>query len=215
MPCKATVAARRKAVGCCWAKGEAAAICSVLGVEQATAWQCICTLWITTPAESASTTVASSSQTGRLGNATSSTAGSRPEHHWARGRSGRSGRPRCWPTDCSEALAGSVLTTARVAIRASRRRELDGCCGPSLRSSPPSVPTPSVPAKELLQVEGGRSLIFAAVWFSGRRRYLPADGSTIRHRRARWCRHKNTAVARRGGFGGVAAGGGRRSGRSR
>jgi hypothetical protein len=45
---------------CCWAKPEAAGICWVVGVEQTTAWRCICTLWKTTPAQSPCASVASS-----------------------------------------------------------------------------------------------------------------------------------------------------------
>ena len=77
----------------------------VLGVEQATAWRCICTLWTTTPAESASATVASSSQTRRLGNATSSTAGCR------RGR--RTNQTPC--TNLTTAVFADLVTAAQSA----------------------------------------------------------------------------------------------------
>jgi hypothetical protein len=138
----------------------------------------------------------------------------RPEHHWARGRAGRSGRPLRWPTESARRrLAGSMLTTARLAIRASRRRELDRCFRPSLRSSPPSGPTRSVPAKALLEADGvarpslqpsGLAVSAELVGPMARRSGIGGlAGAASRF----------TAVARRGGFGGIPAGGGPRSGR--
>jgi hypothetical protein len=62
-----------------WAKPEAAGICWVVGVEQTTAWRCICTLWKTTPAESPVRDCRFPSQTRRLADAASSTAGCRPD----------------------------------------------------------------------------------------------------------------------------------------
>jgi hypothetical protein len=88
---------------------------------------------------------------------------------------------------CSEALAGSVLTTAHRAIRASRRRELDRCCRPSLAI----IPERSDAVGSGESAIGGRvgcSPMFAAVWLAVSAELVrPMVGGPAPA--ARWCRH--------------------------
>jgi hypothetical protein len=140
----------------------------------------------------------------------------------ARGRSGRCGRPLCWPTDCARRRSPDRCRVLhRPAIRASRRRELDRCCRPCLAV----ISTERSDAVDSgVSVIGGRGGSLAdlggrLVWRSPRDYNWSGPG--VSAPAARWCRHqlagaatRFTAVARRGGFGGAPAGGGRRSGRS-
>ena len=133
----------------------------------------------------------------------------------ARGRSGRCGRPLCWPTDCARRRSPDRCRVPhRPAIRAFRRRELDRRFSPSLRSSTPSDPSRSVPARAVLEAEVVARPSLRSSGFAVSAELVRPMARRSGIGRLAGAATRFMAVARRGVFGGAPPGGERRSGRS-